>query len=144
MDPVLSCRLATDSDVAACFDLMRQLRPHLADRQGFVAQWRRQSAAGYRLIGLWAAEQPVALAGYRLQETFVHGRFAYVDDLVSDLRHRSRGLGARLLQEIRDQAVAEGCAKVVLDTCLDNVLGHRFYYRQGLVAMALRFHQSLI
>jgi hypothetical protein len=27
--------------------------------------------------------------------------------------------------------------QLVLDTGLDNALGHRFYYRQGLLALAL-------
>jgi hypothetical protein len=31
----------------------------------------------------------------------------------------------------------------VLDTGLDNALAHRFYYRQELLAKALRFHMSL-
>ena len=142
-DPSLALRPVGDADIAACHGLMRQLRPHLADRQAFVAQWRRQTAAGYRLIALWAGDRPVALAGCRVQETFVHGRFLYVDDLVCDHALRGRGLGARLMRAIEEQARADGCAKVVLDTGLDNVLGHRFYYRHGLVAMALRFHRGL-
>jgi hypothetical protein len=31
----------------------------------------------------------------------------------------------------------------VLDTGLDNVFAHRFYYRQGLLARALRFSRDL-
>jgi hypothetical protein len=32
----------------------------------------------------------------------------------------------------------------VLDTALDNVPGHRFYYRQGMLARALRFSRPII
>ena len=32
-----------------------------------------------------------------------------------------------------------GCAHLVLDTALDKLLGHRFYYRQRMLAAALRF-----
>jgi hypothetical protein len=35
---------------------------------------------------------------------------------------------------------ALGCRKLVLDTALENTLAHRFYYRQGLLAMSLRFN----
>jgi hypothetical protein len=31
----------------------------------------------------------------------------------------------------------------VLDTPLTNVLGHRFYYRNGLLARALRFNHMI-
>lgn len=33
--------------------------------------------------------------------------------------------------------------KLVLNAGLDNALGHRIYYRQGLLAVALRFLISL-
>jgi hypothetical protein len=31
----------------------------------------------------------------------------------------------------------------VLDTALDNVLAHRFYYRQRMLARALRFSRDI-
>ena len=127
-------------DIAACFPLMRQLRPHLGSADELTERWRRQGAtAGYRLIALWSAEGPLALAGYRIMESLIHGRFLYVDDLVAAAEERGRGHGARLMDRLKAEATAAGCAKLVLDTGLDNVLGHRFYYRQGLLAMALRF-----
>jgi hypothetical protein len=42
-----------------------------------------------------------------------------------------------------EEGQALGCARLVLDTPLTNVLGHRFYYRNGLLATALRFGQTL-
>ena len=66
-----------------------------------------------------------------------------VDDLVCDETERSQGHGARLIERLRAEGRARGCAKLVLDTALDNVRAHRFYYRQGLLALALRFSQPL-
>ncbi|CAG9174198.1 hypothetical protein LMG23992_02662 [Cupriavidus laharis] len=132
-----------DTEVAACFSLMRQLRPRLADTAEFIARWRRQQAAGYRLMALWEGGRPVALAGFRLQDNLVHGVHFYVDDLVTDESARSGGYGARLMDRLKDEARALGCTKLVLDTPLTNVLGHRFYYRNGLLASALRFNTDL-
>jgi GNAT superfamily N-acetyltransferase len=132
-----------EGDVGACFALMHQLRPHLACAEEFIGRWRRQSAAGYRLVALWGDNGPVALAGFRTQENLVHGRFLYVDDLVVDQEERSRGRGAILMECLKAEALKLGCCKLVLDTALDNVLGHRFYYRQGLLAAALRFSTPL-
>ena len=127
----------------ACYPLMRQLRPHLRDEAEFIERWQRQGAAGYRLLTVQRAGRPVALAGYRLQENLVHGRFLYVDDLVTDEALRGGGHGERLLTRLKEEARAQGCAKLVLDTGLDNALAHRFYYRQGLLGVALRFAMAL-
>lgn len=128
-----------EAAVRACFAVMHQLRPHLADADELVARWRRQVEDGYRLIAVWRGGEPVALAGYRLQENLVYGPFLYVDDLVTDNRLRSSGLGNLLMDHLKAEAVRLGCARLVLDTPLSNVLGHRFYYRNGLLAGALRF-----
>jgi ribosomal protein S18 acetylase RimI-like enzyme len=136
----LDIRVVGDADVAACFTLMRALRPHLTSQAEFIERWRRQSQQGYSLLGLWRAQRPVALAGFRVQENLVHGRFLYVDDLVTDESERRHGHGARLLDHLKAEGRARGCRKLVLDTALDNTLAHRFYYRQGLLAMSLRFN----
>ena len=136
-------RYVGETEIGDCFTLMRQLRPRLASEAEFVAQWRRQAADGYRILALWTDAMPAALAGFRLQENFVHGRFLYVDDLVSEENQRGRGHGARLLDQLEAEGRALGCAKLVLDSGLGNALAHRFYYRQGLLATALRFNIPL-
>jgi len=133
----------TEAEVAACWELMRQLRPHLACELEFIARWRRQAAAGYRLLALWREAKPVALAGFRVQDNLMHGPHFYVEDLVTDEASRSRGLGRVLMERLKAEAQALGCVKLVLDTPLINALGHRFYYRHGLLATALRFNLPL-
>jgi ribosomal protein S18 acetylase RimI-like enzyme len=140
-------RAVGEAEIGACYDLMRQLRPHLTSQEEFVARWRRQSADGYRILALWSEQGPNrgprALAGYRITENLVHGKFLYVDDLVADQSERSRGYGAQLLDKLKAEARAQDCNKLVLDTGLDNYLAHRFYFRQGLLAQALRFNIPL-
>ena len=92
---------------------------------------------------MWGQHGPVALAGYRVTENLVHGKFLYVDDLISDQTARGRGYGAQLLDKLKMEGRALGCNKLVLDTGLDNYLAHRFYFRQGLLAQALRFNIPL-
>jgi ribosomal protein S18 acetylase RimI-like enzyme len=141
---VPSFRAIGEAEIAACYGLMRQLRPHLTSVDEFIARWRRQSADGYRIVALWSEQGgPRALAGYRVAENLVHGKFLYVDDLIADQSERGRGYGARLLDKLKDEGRALGCRKLVLDTGLDNYLAHRFYFRQGLLAQALRFNIPL-
>lgn len=133
----------SDQDYQASFDVMRELRPHLTDAATFTAQARRQAAQGYCLLGVWQGDQVKALAGYRLQENLLYGRFLYVDDLVTAADTRRYGLGAMLIDALRAEARKQGCANFVLDTALGNALGQRFYFRQGLLALGMHFRQSL-
>lgn len=132
-----------DEEIAACFPVMVQLRPHLADAAELVARVGRQRAAGYRILAAWQDTVPVGLAGYRFEENLIRGRFVYVDDLVTAEASRRNRIGARLLDAVAAIGRDAGCAYLVLDTALDNVLGHRFYYRQGLLARALRFSRDI-
>jgi GNAT superfamily N-acetyltransferase len=142
--PDLALRHAeTDEEITACFPVMVQLRPHLADPAELVARVRRQQTAGYRILAAWRDGVPVGLAGYRVEENLIHGRFLYVDDLVTTEAGRRQRIGARLLDAVAAEGSKLGCGRLVLDTALDNVLAHRFYYRQGLLARALRFSRDI-
>lgn len=133
----------SDQDYQACFNVMRELRPHLTDAAMFTAQARRQAAQGYRLLAAWQNEQVKGLAGYRIQENLLYGRFLYVDDLVAAGDARRHGLGGKLIEALRQEAQRQGCAHFVLDTALGNALGQRFYFRQGLLAKGMHFSQPL-
>lgn len=132
--------VTAEEDVRALFELMVQLRPQLHSADAFVEYWQRQAGSGYCLVAVHEGATVQAMASYRLQENLVHGRFLYVEDLVTDAGVRGRGHGERLMAWLREQARSSGCARLVLDTGLDNVLAHRFYYRCGLLAGALRFN----
>lgn len=132
--------ITDEAGLAACWPLMRQLRPHLASLDEFRQRVARQRGdAGYRLFASLVDGRPVALAGFRLLDNLVHGLHLYVDDLVTDEAQRSGGHGAALMRRLREEAVALHCARLVLDTPMSNSLGHRFYFRCGLLATALRF-----
>lgn len=135
--------IGTDDERLACFDVMRELRPHLSDAAAFAAQVCRQAEHGYRLLAAWQDGRVVALAGYRITENLLYGRFAYIDDLVASHDARRHGVGAALIDAVRDEARNLGCAHLVLDTALANALGQRFYFRQGLLARGLHFGQPL-
>jgi GNAT superfamily N-acetyltransferase len=133
----------SERDYRACFGVMRELRPHLTDAAAFAAQARRQAEQGYRLLAAWQDEQVKGLAGYRIQENLLYGRFLYVDDLVAASDARRHGLGGKLIDALREEARRQGCAHFVLDTGLGNALGQRFYFRQGLLSTGMHFSQPL-
>jgi GNAT superfamily N-acetyltransferase len=132
-----------ESELAACFPVIRELRPHLADVREFLSRAQRQFTGGYRLLAAWQGAQPLGLAGYRVQENLIRGRFCYVDDLVVAASARRGRIGARLLDAVGDEARALGITRLVLDTAIDNALGQRFYFRYGMLPTGLHFAMPL-
>lgn len=135
--------LETPTDQHASFDLMRVLRPHLSDPDAYVAQLSRQTRQGYRLLAISNGQGIVGLAGYRELENLIYGRFIYVDDLVISPQLQGSGVGATLLNAVREETVRRGCDHFVLDTGLHMALAQRFYFRQGLLARGMHFTEKL-
>jgi GNAT superfamily N-acetyltransferase len=134
------------SEIASTLPLMQTLRPHLIDMNAYVAQIERQMRDGYALLLAREARDavsPIGLAGYRLLENTIYGRFIYVDDLVVDAAARRDGVGRGLLDAVSAVGRAQGCEKLALDTGLGNSLAQRFYFRAGLLATGMHFAQPL-
>ena len=129
----------SDADILACYEPMRELRPHIGSAHELLTRVRRQARDSYRLLAAWHGGNAVAVAGYRITETLIRGRFLYVDDLVTVAAARGSGLGARLLAAVAAEARTLGLGVVALDTALDNFQAHRFYEREGMRAAAKRY-----
>lgn len=124
----MAIRLAeSDAEITACLPTMRQLRPHLAAEQDFLARVRRQQPLGYRLAFVEEQGRAVCVAGFRLLENLAWGRFVYVDDLVTDETARSRGHGEVMLNWLIDYARRENCDEFHLDSGVQRFGAHRFY-----------------
>ena len=136
------CVATTDNEIAACYPVMRELRPHLVERQ-FLSRVRDQERAGYRLVYLQGPIGVVAVAGFRVGENLAWGRFLYVDDLVTLSAHRSKGYGAKLLSWLKEQAAMEGCEQMHLDSGIQRKEAHRFYEREGMSMAGLHFVQTI-
>lgn len=133
----------TDADIAATFDVMHQLRPHL-ERDGYVARVRQLMASdGLRLLALRDGGVVRAVATYRLMDMLYRGRLMYVDDLVTDETVRSRGYGARLVERLREEAKALGCNEIQLISRTTREGAHRFYFRQGFGIECFHFRLPL-
>ncbi len=133
----------TDADILACFDVMHELRPNLTSAASFLEKVQRMQEHGYRLLAAVEDGKPVALAGYRDKEMLIHGKFIYVDDLITSEVYRGQQLGEQLLNHIFTAAKEQGYNKVILDTGIGNVLAQRFYYRIGMLAAGMHFSYEL-
>lgn len=140
---VMNIRIATsDSEIAACYPVIRELRPHIAEDQ-FLPRVRSQEKTGYQLAFVEQQGGVVAVAGFRVGENLAWGRFLYVDDLVTLLSYRSNGFGASLLSWLREFAVKDGCAQIHLDSGIQRKDAHRFYESEGMSMASFHFVENI-
>lgn len=133
----------TAAELRAAWPVVAQLRPAF-DEDRFVAQALRQLGAGYRATVLYDADGvPRAYAGWRVLEFLASGRHVYVDDLVTDAAARSQGLGAALLDWLKDEARRLGCTRLQLDSGTQRKDAHAFYLREGLRIEGFHFGIAL-
>lgn len=132
----------TDSEIARCYAVMRQLRPHLAEAD-FVPMVRRQLGGGYHLAFLETDRAVEAVAGYRFIDNLVSGRILYVDDLVTDAATRSQGHGKRLFDWLVERAREQGCTNLELDSGVQRFDAHRFYFVNRMVISSHHFRLAL-
>jgi GNAT superfamily N-acetyltransferase len=133
----------TDAEINDCYDVMSQLRPHIA-REDFLPQVRRQmDYFGYRIVYLKDDGEVKAVAGIRVSEWLHRGKYLEIDDLVSQEGDRSKGYGGRLFDWIVDHARSEQCNHVRLLSGVQRFDAHRFYLRKRMNIEAHYFSMDL-
>lgn len=119
-----------------------QLRTHL-DRDTLRAILTAAAPQGLTFTGAFVGDRCVGIAGWRVIDTTHVVRKLYVDDLVTDAAHRSRGIGAALLDHLEVRAAAAGCRFLELDSGVQRLDAHRFYRREGFSDTSRHFHRPV-
>jgi GNAT superfamily N-acetyltransferase len=132
----------SDEAIAACYDVMAELRIHVT-REAFLPAVRAMQKDGLRLACIRDRGRVVAVAGYRISTNLFCGRHLYVDDLVTAESERSKGYGKELLAWLRARAVERGCEVFHLDSGVQRKRAHEFYLREGLALTAYHFSERL-
>lgn len=132
----------TDEEILRCYPVMVLLRPHLVP-DSFLEAVRTQQREGYTLAGGEVDGRVVVVAGFRLQHMLSRGKFMYVDDLVTHDTVRSHGYGEQMFGWLQECARAEGCSLLDLDSGVQRMGAHRFYFRQRMTIPAHHFSLPL-
>jgi GNAT superfamily N-acetyltransferase len=140
----LVIRVQTDDDILATSSVMRQLRPHIAAESYLSIVRRMMGSDGYSQAAVRASGVVRAVAGYRFMEMLYCGKVLYVDDLVTDENTRSLGHGKLLIEWLEQEARANGCAELHLDSGVQREHAHRFYFREGLTINAYHFRKKVM
>jgi GNAT superfamily N-acetyltransferase len=119
----------------------RQLRPQLpAD---YVAKMQRIFDGGGEMCVAVIESAVVGVAVFRSFENTHVGRKFYVDDLVTDERHRSSGVGRALIVFLEHLSRSRGAESIELDSGTHRTDAHRFYFREGFVITSFCFRKGL-
>jgi GNAT superfamily N-acetyltransferase len=132
----------TDAQIARCFPVMFELRPHLA-AETFVRLVRAMQREGYVLAALEDDGEVRAVAGFRINVLLARGKNLYVDDLVTAEASRSHAYGSTLLRWLIQYARDRDCDSFDLDSGVHRFRAHRFYFREGMHVGAYHFTLSL-
>jgi GNAT superfamily N-acetyltransferase len=136
-------RLAiTDNEITNCFDAIAELRPHLS-RDSFLTTVRSMEDEGFKLAFIEEHSQVVAVAGYRIYSNLFMGKHCYVDDLVTVEEHRSKGYGEQMIKWVRQQAIAQDCRFLHLDSGTHRGKAHKFYFEQNFTIASYHFSEEL-
>jgi GNAT superfamily N-acetyltransferase len=128
--------------LARAEDVHRQLRPDLP--ANYTERLARVFAGGGRMTVAVEDEAVLGVAVWRCYEDTYNGTKFYVDDLVSDQAHRSRGVGQRLISHLADTARARGAVSLVLDSGVQRHGAHKFYFREGFAITSHNFKKPLV
>jgi GNAT superfamily N-acetyltransferase len=133
----------TDNEISDCYDVMSQLRPHIA-REDFLPRVRRQmNDFDYGLVYLEDNDEIKAVAGIRISEWLHGGKYLEIDDLVAADGDRSKGYGGELFDWIVAYARTENCSHLRLLSGVQRFDAHRFYLKKRMNIEAHYFSMDL-
>lgn len=129
-------------DIGDCYLVMVQLRTSLS-KDEYIERVKRQQKDGYKLAFVLDKGKVVSVAGFRILENLAHGKFLYIDDLVTDNNNRSKGYGDKLFDFLVEYAKKQMCKAVHLDSGVQRFDAHRFYFRKRMTISSHHFNLVL-
>ncbi len=88
----------------------------MASRLGEIAE------LNWRCVGVFDQATLVGLSGYWINTRLYCGKYLYIDHFIIDEERRRSGIGALLLDHLKQLAKEEQCEHVCLDTFVSNSL----------------------
>lgn len=137
----------SDQEILDCWEVVKELRPHLTDMPAFLQQVKEMMQDGYQMI--YVVEQgsnagkAVAFAGFRNMQMLFSGKMTYIDDLCTLPAYRGKGYGSLLLDYVRQLAKDTGKTAVHLDSGYQRKAAHRLYLQKGFELSSHHFVQQL-
>lgn len=119
----------------------RQLRPHLP--QDYAGRMREIFGGGAEMAVAANGDRVTGVTVFRIIEKTHSGRELYCDDLVTDEKQRSTGVGHALIGYMEKIGRERGCEVLALDSGTQRQQAHKFYFREGFTIPSFHFDKKL-
>ena len=123
--------------------ILRQLRGHLPEGEGYLQRLKEVFASGAEMAVVVVDGDVLGVTVFRVIERTFSGRELYCDDLVTDGRKRSTGVGHAMMEYMENLARERGCDTFALDSGCQRQQAHKFYYRERLAISSFHFTRTL-
>ncbi|HEX2878827.1 MAG TPA: GNAT family N-acetyltransferase [Polyangiaceae bacterium] len=120
----------SDTDLDRIGDVLLQLRSAFT-KETLIAQIKEQQKTGFQIVYVESEGEILCVAGFVVATKLAWGKHIYISDFVTAERHRSTGVGAKLIEWFKAHARELGCKQLHLDSGVQRVEAHRFYQREG-------------
>jgi|ERR1051326_818513 GNAT superfamily N-acetyltransferase len=122
--------------------LINQLSPDIKQKD-YERMLDEMLSHGYRMVGIFDGEKCIGISGFWIGTKFYSDKYLEPDNVVIDKNYRSKGIGKLLLDWLTEEAKRNNCKTIMLDAYLENIQGHKFYWREGFVARGFHFLKKL-
>ena len=119
----------------------RQLRPNLP--AGYAERMKQVFASGAEMAVAVVDGRVAGITVFRVMEKTFSGRELYCDDLVTDEKQRSHGVGRALIAYMEEVGRGRGCDVLALDSGTHRQQAHKFYFREQMPITAFHFSKKL-
>ena len=127
--------------LAAAESVHRQLRPQLPP--DYARRMAEIFAGGAEMAVAVEEGRVTGLTVFRVLEKTFTGRELYCDDLITDERQRSKGVGRALIQYMERVGRERRCDYLALDSGTQRQQAHKFYFREQMPITAFHFSKKL-
>ena len=121
--------LNSESNLDKICQVLLQLRKQY-DLASIKAQIKKQQKSGYQLVYVQSEDTVLCVAGFVVGEKLAWGKHIYIDDIVTNEKHRSTGAGSVLINWFKEYALKNNCQQIHLDSGIQRFPAHRFYLRE--------------
>ncbi len=112
------------------FKLISQLNPELSFAV-FETRLRDMLTQNYFLLAAFEDEEMIALTGCWIGTKLYCGKYLEIDNFVVDEAHRSKSIGAKIMDRVFEEAKALKCEAITLNVYSWNDRAQKFYDAYG-------------
>ena len=123
--------------------LAKQLNPHRSLKELKHLQTSMFELPRYKSFGVFDGANLVAISSCWLTTRHYSGKQLELDNVIVDEKYQSKGIGNILLSEIEKWAKSIDCKTIELNTYVQNLRSHKFYYNQGYQLLGFHFQKKI-